>query len=367
MFNSNQIPKRGLIEGDMSVTATSDDRIRKRQLHHSLNDTSLEFFNEDFDELETQNQPLSQGVLQEVSQSVSQRVLEKVPTWIAGLSQSSLLSASQQSESLYMSTQSFSSSPTPTSINTRKRKTPVASKNGRTDLLSAQVWIKRIDPKDNKEKLFCRGHIDFSDNTEDPKGCSQKWVHSDPLRIKRHASNCLFLPEELRLKIQENQAAQSLSESVKSSNIPLTNSARWMRAHLNKSLTDQYDLAIFKCFVCCSIPISILDNPMFKHMIATLTGNIEYIPPSSTRFTSTLLPRETQHAKSEIKKMLQKERHLTHSFDGWTTRANQSIYTSTTTLIDGRSFTIAGHEYSKESHTGLFLADLQIKVRFENK
>jgi hypothetical protein len=252
------------------------------------------------------------------------------------------------------------------------------------------------EPHAGEVRYYCVGSVRARALEGKDKGCQSDWSAVDPARIKRHAKDCAFVDEELREQIQRSLSKGSLtsklnnitgpgkiggSPSGKAGSTGVRAAGGWgASGSCNSTLEEfypkrpkplaetkaRYDLAILRFIVCCGIPPDVLDSPWFKDMIQTFTGTT-YDPPSSTRFLDNLLPTETEGAKSEILKLLRAQKHLSHSFDGWTSKGKQSIYTSTATLPDGRSYTLKGHEHTRESHTGEMIAKHQLEVRFISK
>jgi hypothetical protein len=117
------------------------------------------------------------------------------------------------------------------------------------------------------------------------------------------------------------------------------------------------DIAIVMMMVVCGLPSRLLDNPFFRNIFDLASPH--YTPPSASRYTDVLLPREAALVDDETCDILRQSSHLTSSFDGLTTPyGGESLYTHHATTPDGDSFLIDAHHHSAASHTGSFLQDL---------
>lgn len=103
------------------------------------------------------------------------------------------------------------------------------------------------------------------------------------------------------------------------------------------------------------IPPSKLDSPWFRKIWEGTY--LSYQPASATTFVDKYLPREAAAVIQQIKELLKSKTNLTISFDGGTTRGQDSVYTIHVTTPDGDSFLIEGHSASTESHTGEHISE----------
>lgn len=110
-----------------------------------------------------------------------------------------------------------------------------------------------------------------------------------------------------------------------------------------------------------SLPPTILDSTYWKKMLDDLDPKIDRY--SSSHIASTMIPAEAALVREKSLDVLRSQQHLTLSFDGATTRRNQSIYTVHFTTPDTRqAHLIAGSSASGKSHTGEQLKKVLIKA-----
>jgi hypothetical protein len=110
-----------------------------------------------------------------------------------------------------------------------------------------------------------------------------------------------------------------------------------------------------------SLPPSILDSDYWRNMINYLDPKIERI--SAAHLSSALIPAEAARVRQKSIDVLKTYNHLTLSFDGATTRRNQSIYTVHVTTSDTRqAHLLFGDEATGKSHTGEHLKAVLLKV-----
>jgi hypothetical protein len=114
--------------------------------------------------------------------------------------------------------------------------------------------------------------------------------------------------------------------------------------------------------ICClSLPPTIIDRSHWRDMINHLDPKMECV--SSSHMSTPLIPAEAAHICQLLIKTLQKHQHLTLSFDGATTRQNQSIYTvHVTSPVTWEAHLLNGDEATGKSHTGEHLLVVLLKV-----
>lgn len=87
-----------------------------------------------------------------------------------------------------------------------------------------------------------------------------------------------------------------------------------------------------------------------------------FVVPDRSSFFPKHLAQEVSAWGSAFKTFLKDKSHLTLSFDGWSTRARDEIYTFHTTTPKRRSFFTDGHVFKGVSVTGEALLGVIIKV-----
>jgi hypothetical protein len=91
-----------------------------------------------------------------------------------------------------------------------------------------------------------------------------------------------------------------------------------------EQITLQLDLDVLTFIVISWVPPSIIDLPAWKNM--WLHAVPHYTPTSATRLVDYLLPRECSHVWTIQLSQLRKLDNLTLTFDGNSTRTQDSIY-----------------------------------------
>lgn len=129
-------------------------------------------------------------------------------------------------------------------------------------------------------------------------------------------------------------------------------------------ISDQQKMNIewtmFRMFICCALPWKVLDNQFFRKFVAALSPNFKVADRSA--FFAKHIPQEVAAWEEMFKKFLKHKNHLTFSLDGWSSRANDEIYTFHTTTPKRRSFFTDGHIFRGESVTGDALKSVVIRV-----
>lgn len=118
---------------------------------------------------------------------------------------------------------------------------------------------------------------------------------------------------------------------------------------------------LFRFFICCAIPWAVMDDTFFIDVITCLAPNFS-VPDRSSFFTKHL-GQEVAAWSQKFKDFISDKTHLTLSFDGWSTRAKDEVYTFHTTTPKRRSFFTDGHVFKGLSVTADALYDIMIGVR----
>jgi hypothetical protein len=224
-----------------------------------------------------------------------------------------------------------------------------------------------------------------------PTGCTHVWSGKlDLARILKHAATCRHIPLEIRNKCNSELSKASLGAQVSSGAIsisptpppsytpkecndtpavtevssrihpsmpvntgimePPANSlfAMSKKAH-RENLKKAVDYAVMQ-FVCVGgMPPTSVDRPQWKNIFVAASPGYE--PASSSTISNVHIPREAAYIHTEQLKHLQTCENLTITFDGGTTRRQQSVYTVHIVTADRRVFLWEGNEASEESHT----------------
>jgi hypothetical protein len=109
------------------------------------------------------------------------------------------------------------------------------------------------------------------------------------------------------------------------------------------------DLALFQLVICAALPFTFVDNPWLINFLLIAIPN--YVTPERTAFFIRHITEQLSVFTTELQSFLHNRVYLTLSFDGWSSRAHDEIYTFHTTLPSRRSFFTAGHVFKAVSVT----------------
>lgn len=125
------------------------------------------------------------------------------------------------------------------------------------------------------------------------------------------------------------------------------------------------ELIMFRMFICCALPWALLSSEFFVAFVFALAP--AFVVPDRSSFFPKHLAQEVTAWSEGFKQFLDGKIHLTLSFDGWSTRARDELYTFHTTTPKRRSFFTEGHVFKGQSVTGDNLLKVIFnKVRAEN-
>ncbi|KAG8689058.1 hypothetical protein FRC11_004218 [Ceratobasidium sp. 423] len=207
-------------------------------------------------------------------------------------------------------------------------------------------------------------------------GCPHS--QADPrssLRVFGHAIECSYLSPELVERAAQACIDRSLGAQIDALNAEkATNNAS--TSGDKSSQPSVYDVAsaagrdqrnlrfnylVLKSFCMLHLPPTIIDSPSWKALIQFLDPHIN--SKSGNHLAHALIPAEATRVRQLSIQALRKHRDCTISFDGATSRRNQSIYTVHVTTPDTRdAHLIHGHSATGKSHTGEHLKDMLFKV-----
>ena len=105
---------------------------------------------------------------------------------------------------------------------------------------------------------------------------------------------------------------------------------------ISENMRMRIELLLFRMFICCALPWSLLDSSFFADFILGLNPAL-HIPDRSSFFPKHLA-QEVSAWTEKFKAFISNYLHLTLSFDGWSTRKKDEIYTFHTTTPKHRSF-----------------------------
>ncbi|KAF8878979.1 hypothetical protein CPB84DRAFT_1751763 [Gymnopilus junonius] len=209
-------------------------------------------------------------------------------------------------------------------------------------------------------------------------GCDNRTVGRDTARIRGHANHCNELAKSfptLYRRLKHELAGRSLSQKVDKvsndeeveasesrlgANVVNTLHSYMNPAKLNEKQKMKIEWSMLRMFICCAIPWNVMDNLFFEEFISTLSPN--FTVPDHSAFFAKHIPQEVAAWDAMFKDFLKGQDHLTFSLDGWSSRANDEIYTFHMTTPTRRSFFTDGHIFRGESVTGDVLKDVIIRL-----
>ncbi|KAF8871936.1 hypothetical protein CPB84DRAFT_1753800 [Gymnopilus junonius] len=168
------------------------------------------------------------------------------------------------------------------------------------------------------------------------------------------------LIDELKVDKVSNDEEVEASESRLGANVVNTLHSYMNPAKLNEKQKMKIEWSMLRMFICCAIPWNVMDNPFFEEFISTLSPN--FTVPDRSAFFAKHIPQEVAAWDAMFKDFLKGQDHLTFSLDGWSSRANDEIYTFHMTTPTRRSFFTDGHIFRGESVTGDVLKDVIIRM-----
>lgn len=154
-------------------------------------------------------------------------------------------------------------------------------------------------------------------------------------------------PASKKLKVLPHGSAPTLHE--------LSKKARREKVKL------ELDHLITNFFVACGVPPNCADSDEWKALWKAAVPNFD--PPDATTLRDALIPREAAYVKVQSLKHLRLQRDLTLTFDGNTSRAQESVYTVHVTTPDRQVHLIEGNSASKVSHTSEHIFGVLKEVR----
>lgn len=242
--------------------------------------------------------------------------------------------------------------PPPPTIATNARGRP---KIGILDQLTIACHTKST----NASRVRCAG-----------EGCHESWaVPRQSGRILPHSSTCRYLDNEMRgLALMENAKA-SLSYKLDGGASEKPDAFAAFRragtegkAEARKARTIKTNLLVVNLLCDAAVAPSLIDKKSFRAFADHLEpGNDIAV---ATTFSTNYIPAEAANVTVQSLAHLKQCDNLTISYDGGTTRGQQSIYTVHVTTPEREAHLIAGDESSGFSHTGEHIKKVLMGVRF---
>lgn len=171
--------------------------------------------------------------------------------------------------------------------------------------------------------------------------------------------------------VVQNLAGRSLStklgkveEALKSEESQTPPSGTIMNYMNSAKITEKQkaniEWLLFRMFICCALPWALLNSEFFVAFVFALAP--AFVVPDRSAFFPKHLAQEVAAWGEAFKAYLEDKHHLTLSFDGWSTKARDELYTFHTTTPRRRSFFTHGHVFKGVSVTGEALLGVILKV-----
>ncbi|KAJ3504352.1 hypothetical protein NLJ89_g7973 [Agrocybe chaxingu] len=209
--------------------------------------------------------------------------------------------------------------------------------------------------------------------------CDHRRVGRDTGRIREHGEECKKLPvyfPTLFKQLIEDLAARAHSTKLegKSNPPPAANFNSYKDGAQEKSresdtiltymnpakISEKHkihiELTMFRMFICCALPWALMNSEFFINFVVALAPN--FVVPDRSSFFPKHLAQEVAVWNLKFKDFLGGKVHLTLSFDGWSSRKKDEIYTFHTTTPKRRSFFTDGYVFNGLSVTGDALLDV---------
>ncbi|KAG9095830.1 hypothetical protein FRC06_009372, partial [Ceratobasidium sp. 370] len=245
------------------------------------------------------------------------------------------------------------------------------------ELAAAKSDKKRKKDEENsareRAKAWTEGNFTFNPELliEEPAAPSTKGRKPvsllNELTIRCIIKGCEYLSSDLVEKAAAASAGKSLGSKLESMNASRPSNSAQPSVHLvaqsegREQRNMRYNHLALLAICGLSLPLTILDSRYWRNMIEFLDPKIA--PSSASHVAAALIPSEAARVRQKSIEVLQGYRHLTLSFDGATTRRNQSIYTVHATTPDTRqSHLLAGSNATGKSHTGQHLREVLVKT-----
>lgn len=131
-----------------------------------------------------------------------------------------------------------------------------------------------------------------------------------------------------------------------------------------QEVQDGIDFRILKLVCCRGVVPNVIDSQEFRDLISFCVRNgpnRSYSHISQDRL-KTAISDEAASIRKRIGDLLRNEHNLTLSFDGYSTRMAQSIYTAHVTTSNRDTYFWNGYDASAESHDGHWVKGFITKV-----
>jgi|SRR3989337_1596718 len=201
--------------------------------------------------------------------------------------------------------------------------------------------------------------------------CEFHWDTAKPIYLKKHlAYECNKVDTDTKIEVLILLASDKADSDDNSNSTSTTSTAKRSQANIDEGYEnvptslnkeDQINQALVKLFVCCNLPLALVEHPFFHEFIKTLRST--YSLPSRWILSNTLLNQEIARVNVKVMRIVDKEVNLTIAFDGWTNSTGQSIYDYCLITEERKEYLWSSKNYSNiPHHTGIFLGEEIIKI-----
>lgn len=132
------------------------------------------------------------------------------------------------------------------------------------------------------------------------------------------------------------------------------------KAQSQQKFQEEVDLIIMRLICVRGLVPNIIDSPEWNELMQKLNG--VYKPTCADVFRDQYIPQEAAFVRNSQVELLQKEENLTLTFDGTTTRNQESFYTAHATTPARNTYFLDGHQGTGEHHNAAWIMDRLLEV-----
>ena len=268
-----------------------------------------------------------------------------------------------------------------------------SGKGRKNDSVIEKFSVKYLEIPSNKKKWGCIGRKQYKDRpcTHIASG------NADKARLLDHVKNCDRVLDTVRKAALDELANEALKSEVmrekgkdEIDSVTVTTSdaativsedgksGPKLKAQSTLDLTfteagrkkvqDEVNMMIMKLICVDGLVPRILDGENWHDFVTALASGRykSYKPTSASTFERKIIPQEAALVHKRTLKVLQKEKNLTITIDGLSTRSAHSAYTTHATTQDRNVYLLGAHAGSDEHHTAEYVDGVINKVSFRH-
>lgn len=216
--------------------------------------------------------------------------------------------------------------------------------------------------------------------------CGYTWSSRAVDRVIRHVKDCHKVSDELKqiataeylafapstklaVLVANNEARAAAEPDQKKAKLDVEEEGKesglvTMAKRLGKEERHtRLNLAIVRLFCARGLPTFLAESEEWTDVF--YIADPTYSPPSREMLEYKLIPAEQVWVIAQQTALLQKEENLTISYDGGTKGRGQAFWTIHVSTPSRKVYFVQGVEAAGESHTGIWIRDLVLKVRVQ--